>query len=88
MEHRGSGSAHVAWARKLKELLQALGSYVKQHHAKGPAWNATGIPLSQFSGAPLAPLCCTSQNKAAVLHPLQCCHSQAAGVIKQCLQGL
>ena len=51
MEHRGSGSDHVVWARKLKELLQALGSFVKQHHATGPTWNASGVPVSQFSGA-------------------------------------
>ena len=58
MEHRGSGNDHVVWARKLKELLQALGSYVKQHHARGPAWNASGVPLSQFSGAQQQPTCC------------------------------
>ena len=57
MEHRGSGSAHVVWARKLKELLLALGSYVKQHHARGPAWNASGVPVSQFSGASQQLLC-------------------------------
>ncbi len=51
MEHRGSGSDHVVWARKLKELLQALGSFVKQHYATGPAWNASGVPVAQFSGA-------------------------------------
>ena len=51
MEHRGSGNEHVAWARKLKELLQALTAYVKQHHPRGPSWNASGIPVSQISGA-------------------------------------
>ena len=64
MEHRGSGNDHVAWARKLKELLQALGSYVKQHHATGPAWNAGGVPASQFSGASQQP-CCLSQVTSA-----------------------
>lgn len=57
MEHRGSGSDHVAWARKLKELLQALTSFVKQHHATGPAWNASGVPVSQISGACQEPSC-------------------------------
>lgn len=37
------------WVKALKELLKALAAYVKQHHATGPAWNANGVSLSQFT---------------------------------------
>ncbi len=37
------------WVKALKELLKGLAAYVKQHHAAGPAWNPTGVLLSQYT---------------------------------------
>ena len=34
--------------KSLKELLKGLAAYVKQYHATGPAWQPSGIPISQF----------------------------------------
>ncbi|KAL3136825.1 hypothetical protein ABBQ38_005537 [Trebouxia sp. C0009 RCD-2024] len=46
MEFRNSDSRHVDWVKALKQVFQQLKSYVKQHHAAGPAWN--GIPFKDF----------------------------------------
>lgn len=39
---------HADWVKALKDLLKGLCTYLKTHHFSGPAWNASGIPLSQF----------------------------------------
>jgi adenylyl cyclase-associated protein len=39
---------HAEWVKALKDLLKGLCTYLKTYHFSGPAWNANGIPLSQF----------------------------------------
>lgn len=39
---------HADWVKGLKDLLKGLVAYLKVHHFSGPAWNPTGITLSQF----------------------------------------
>ncbi|MCJ1467941.1 hypothetical protein MMC07_006566 [Pseudocyphellaria aurata] len=54
MQHRQSGLEHVQWVQLLKQLLQALGAYVQQHHKAGPAWRPNGTTVAEFlaSGPP------------------------------------
>lgn len=66
MQHRQSSPEHVQWLQLLKQLLQALGAYVQQHHKTGPAWRPNGITVADFltSGPPAgdAIAACTSLN--------------------------
>ncbi|QDZ24617.1 adenylate cyclase-associated protein [Chloropicon primus] len=67
MQYRGKDKKQVEWITTLKELMTDLASYVKEHHATGPAWNPRGgdaksfdlggakPPSSSSGGAPAAP---------------------------------
>lgn len=56
-EWRAKDAAHAAWVGAVKELTAALKAYCSRCHATGPAWNAAGMELADYTpgAAPAAP---------------------------------
>jgi adenylyl cyclase-associated protein len=48
MKCKGSDQNGVDWANAIKELLTALGTYVKKNHTTGVAWNPRGGDAASF----------------------------------------
>lgn len=46
-EYKDKDAAHVEWVKQFLAIFDALRSYVKEHHATGPSWNANGKPLAE-----------------------------------------
>jgi len=48
-------TTHVQWARSFMDLLEALRTYVMEHHRTGLTWNAQGQELAAYSSRSSAP---------------------------------